>query len=144
MKENVNRLSNETEVKVRFNEVDSMGVVWHGHYVSYFEDGREAFGKQYGINYLDVREKGYTIPLVSIHCSFKKTVSYDEILTVKTTYIPSLACKIQFDYEIFNESLELVATGKTTQVFLDNHYQLVLTNPPFYNDWKKKWNLLNG
>ena len=24
--------------KVRFEEVDSMGIVWHGHYASYFED----------------------------------------------------------------------------------------------------------
>ena len=28
-----------------------MEVVWHGEYVRYMEDGREAFGRQYGIGY---------------------------------------------------------------------------------------------
>lgn len=29
---------------VRFNEADPLGIVWHGHYASYFEDARAAFG----------------------------------------------------------------------------------------------------
>ena len=33
------------ELKVRFNEVDSMAIVWHGNYVKYFEDARIAFGE---------------------------------------------------------------------------------------------------
>jgi acyl-CoA thioester hydrolase len=33
-----------TEIRIRFSEVDSMGVVWHGNYIRYFEDGRESFG----------------------------------------------------------------------------------------------------
>ena len=37
-------LTNRTTLRVRFSEVDSMEVVWHGEYVRYMEDGREAFG----------------------------------------------------------------------------------------------------
>ena len=37
-------LINQTRIRVRFSEVDSMQIVWHGEYVRYFEDGREAFG----------------------------------------------------------------------------------------------------
>lgn len=40
-------LTNRTTFRVRFSEIDSMQIVWHGEYVRYFEDGREAFGKQY-------------------------------------------------------------------------------------------------
>ncbi len=32
----------ETEIRVRFNEVDSWGMVWHGHYIAWFEVGRMA------------------------------------------------------------------------------------------------------
>ena len=39
------------EFAVRFSEVDSMNVVWHGSYPLYFEDAREAFGKKYGLEY---------------------------------------------------------------------------------------------
>ena len=46
-------LTDQTEVVVKFNEADPLGIVWHGHYIRYFEDGRESFGKRYGIAYLD-------------------------------------------------------------------------------------------
>lgn len=36
-------LTNRTTFRVRFSEIDSMQIVWHGEYVRYFEDGREAF-----------------------------------------------------------------------------------------------------
>ena len=45
-------LVSTTEVDVRFSEVDSLRVVWHGNYLLYFELGREAFGKQYDLEYL--------------------------------------------------------------------------------------------
>ncbi len=38
-------------LKIRFSEVDSMNIVWHGSYMMYFEDAREAFGREYGIAY---------------------------------------------------------------------------------------------
>ena len=40
------------EVEIRFSEVDSMNVVWHGSYPLYFEDAREAFGKKFGLAYM--------------------------------------------------------------------------------------------
>ena len=40
-------LVNKTSLRVRFSEVDSMQIVWHGEYVRYFEDGREAFGREF-------------------------------------------------------------------------------------------------
>ena len=29
------------DIRVRFNETDPLGIVWHGYYITYFEDGRE-------------------------------------------------------------------------------------------------------
>ena len=38
-------ISFTSEVRVRFTETDPLGIVWHGNYIQYFEDGREAFGR---------------------------------------------------------------------------------------------------
>ena len=46
------------DVRVRFSETDNLGVVWHGNYVKYFEDGREAFGREHNISYLDQKKIG--------------------------------------------------------------------------------------
>ena len=34
------------------------------------------------------------------------------------------------------EADTLIATGSSTQVFLDLNYHLIWTNPPFYEAWK--------
>ncbi len=67
-------LTDRTEVKVRFGEVDSMGIVWHGNYVKYIEEGRESFGKKYGISYLDIYANDVMAPVVNMNIDFKKQV----------------------------------------------------------------------
>jgi acyl-CoA thioester hydrolase len=59
-------LSERAEVLVRFNEADPLGIVWHGHYIRYFEDGREAFGGKYWLLYIYILDLGYTVPVVNV------------------------------------------------------------------------------
>ncbi len=136
----VNKLTAKTEILVRFNEADPLGIVWHGHYIRYFEDGREAFGNHYGIGYLDFYKKGFVIPVVHVDCSFKKSLRYGDIVVVETTFTPCDAAKLLFGYRLYNKkNHQLVATGSSIQVFLDSkHSTLQLTNPPFFEAWKRK------
>ena len=71
-------LTNRTTFRVRFSEIDSMQIVWHGEYVRYFEDGREAFGKQYGLDYMSIYREGYMVPIVDLTCQFKQSLSFGE------------------------------------------------------------------
>jgi acyl-CoA thioester hydrolase len=137
-------LSCRKEVLVRFNEADPLGIVWHGHYIRYFEDGREAFGDEHGLKYLDVYKQGFVIPVVSVQCDFKRSLRYGDRVVVETKYIPSDAAKMKFTYRLFNAATgELVATGSSVQVFLDKENSLLqLANPPFFEDWKKKHDLV--
>ena len=130
----------QTEVGVRFNEADPLGIVWHGHYIRYFEDGREDFGNRYGIGYLDFYNKGFIIPVVNVDCSFKKSLRYGDTVIVETSFIPCDAAKIQFNYRLYNKkSKELVATGSSVQVFLDKEHSILqLLNPPFFEEWKRE------
>ena len=135
------KLVSKTEVLVRFNEADPLGIVWHGHYIRYFEDGREDFGAQYGIGYLDFFKNGFVIPVVNVDCSFKKSLRYGDTVIVETSFIPCEAAKIKFNYRLFNKKTkELVATGSSVQVFLDReHSGLQLLNPPLFEEWKRKY-----
>ena len=51
MKEEATTLISELEIKIRFSETDAMGIVWHGNYIKYMEDGREDWGKNHGLSY---------------------------------------------------------------------------------------------
>lgn len=136
-------LTNRTTLRVRFSEVDSMEVVWHGEYVRYMEDGREAFGRQYGIGYTELRDAGYVVPMVDLNIRYKQSLKYGESAIVETRYIRTDAAKILFEYIIFRESDgEVVATGSSTQVFVNIRTELLeLNNPDFYIAWKEKWNI---
>ncbi len=130
-------LISELEINVRFSETDAMGVVWHGNYLKFFEDGREAFGEEFGIPYLTVYNHGYFIPIVKTEMDFKAPVRFGQRVRIRTRFVPSRAAKIVFEYEIFNvNTAELAARGKTIQVFTsreDGALQLLM--PDFYTEW---------
>ncbi|NMM47866.1 acyl-CoA thioesterase [Marinigracilibium pacificum] len=127
------------EINIRFSEVDSMGVVWHGNHVKYFEDGREAFGKKFGLEYMSVYRKGYFMPIVSINCDYKQPITYEQTIIVRTKYIPHRASKIIFEYTLISKKTgDVLAIGQTTQVFIDQNRDLQLITPPFFEDWKAK------
>ena len=126
---------------IRFSEVDSMGVVWHGHYAMYFEDAREEFGKKYNLEYLFMYDQGFFEPLVELTFKYKKPLIYGMKPEISITYCPTEAAKIVFDYEIRDTATgEVYVTGHSVQVFMDKtNYQMVLYSPNFYEEWKKKW-----
>jgi acyl-CoA thioester hydrolase len=131
------------EFNVRFSEVDSMGIVWHGSYAKYFEDGREEFGKKYGIGYMEIFRNGFYAPLVELNFQFRKPLPYETRAVVETKYINTPAAKIMFEYRIFlPQDNTIICTGSSTQVFLDKNYQLIWFIPPFYDEWKAKFGLI--
>ncbi|MDR1652392.1 MAG: acyl-CoA thioesterase [Prevotellaceae bacterium] len=135
------RLSTETEIAVRFSEVDSMGIVWHGNYALYFEDAREKFGREYKLEYLYIHSQGFYAPLVELHFDYKRPLRYKDRALVEIAYRPTDAAKLIFDYKItLIPDNEIIASGYSVQVFLDLNYNLMWELPEFM----KKWKELNG
>ena len=139
-KANAATLTTRTEVKVRFNEVDSLGIAWHGHYVRYFEDGREAFGAEHGLGYLDVYGHGLVTPIVQLTCDYKRPLTYGDSILIETTFVDNPAARLHFSYKVYQLARhELVATGSTTQVFLERESRMLLLNTPeFFEQWKQR------
>ena len=130
------------DIRVRFNETDPLGIVWHGYYITYFEDGREAFGRKHGISYLDVFDSGFTTPIVKSVCEHKLSLRYGDVARIETTIVDLPAAKMVFRYTIYDANNEIACTGETVQVFLDQNGELQLTNPPFFAQWKRKVGLI--
>ncbi len=136
-------ISHTSEVRVRFAECDPLGIVWHGNYIQFFEDGREAFGRHHGISYLDQKANNFSTPIVSSKCGHKLPLRYGDVAQIKTTYIDSPAAKMIFRYEILNPNGAVVCTGETMQVFVELGGELSLILPDFFREWKKKVGLLD-
>ena len=134
-------LISTTQTTVRFSEVDSMQVVWHGEYVRYFEDGREAFGREYpGLGYLDFYANGYTAPIVDLQLQYISPLTVNDVAIIETRYIDTVAAKLCFEYIIRRQSDgRLVARGSSVQVFVDASGNMDLNIPSFFDEWKKRW-----
>lgn len=137
------KLINRCENRIRFNEVDSMGILWHGNYIKLFEDGRESWGLQYGLHYLEVYENKTFTPIVHSSINHKGMLRYGDTAIIETEFEDSPAAKIIYNYRIYRKSDNvLVAIGKTIQVFTNLEQKLILNLPDFFYDWKVKHGLI--
>ena len=134
-------LEHRAYMRVRFQDVDSIHVVWHGHYLSYFEHGRESFGEEYGLGYHDVKAAGMVAPMVHVSCDYLQPARFGDELTILTRLHPSDRADIELSYEVRLASDEsLLARGRTRQVFTDLEGTLILNQPEmmrrFYAQWE--------
>lgn len=133
-------LTEKIEIKVRFSDVDMMKVVWHGAYPKYLEDAREAFGEKYGLTYQGYLDHACYAPIVDMQIQYRKSLRYGSKAYVSISYQPTIAAKIIFHYEIRDcEDDSLYCKATTVQVFMDMDYQLLFSNPDFFEEWKRKW-----
>jgi acyl-CoA thioester hydrolase len=109
----------ETKIRVRYGETDQMGVVYHGNYALYFEEARTEALRDIDITYKSLETEGVMMPVVSLHCDYKRPAKYDDLLTIRTTMKELPTAKIVLGYEVFNEAQQLLCTGSSTLVFVD-------------------------
>ena len=96
-----------------------MGVVYHGNYAQYLEMGRVEWLRSLGFSYKQMEKDGIMLPVISLEMQFRKSATYDDLLTVITTLSKPPVVKIEFDYEIRNEKDELLVTARTVLAFMD-------------------------
>lgn len=134
--------STTVRVKVRFSEVDSLRIVWHGRYLEYLEDAREAFGHQFGLEYMYMYDQGFLAPMYDIRMTYLAPATTDDLLLVTITYRPTRGAKLIFYYEIHRESDNLLLfKAETTQLFTTHDGEFVLSCPDFLTEWKKRMNI---
>jgi len=78
---------------VRFNEVDSMRIFRHVHYMKYMEDGREDFGWDWRLSYLGNWAQGYMVPGVKLLLTLKEPLRYGDKALVEIRFTDSDAAK---------------------------------------------------
>jgi acyl-CoA thioester hydrolase len=128
----------EAEIRVRFQEVDPLGVVWHGHYLGFFETARAVFGERHGLEYLAMRENGFVAPIVHAEVDYFRSARLGERLTVRARLHPEPGAWMTFTYLVTSPDCDKLATGQTVQAFTDLEGKLLLTRPAFYEEWLRR------
>lgn len=108
----------ETPIRVRYQETDQMGVVYHANYLVWFELGRTDFIEALGFKYHQIENQGVVSPVVDANVQFKKPVRYGEAANVETWLEDYDGLRITYGYKIFNEQQELAVSGSTKHVIV--------------------------
>ena len=112
-------LSHKLQIRVRYGETDQMGYVYYGNYAQYFEMGRVEWLRSLGISYKRMEDSGIMLPVLNLNIEYKNPAKYDDLLTIKTTLLKKPSVRIEFGFEVYNESNELLTKGYTSLVFID-------------------------
>ncbi len=102
----------ECTVRVRYGEVDRMGVVYHGHYLVYFEQGRTEYLRSLGATYREVEDSGTLLIVVDTALKFHRPAHYDDELRVLTRLASARGVRLRFEYEV-RRGEDLLTTGHT-------------------------------
>lgn len=117
------------EIPVRFAECDAYGVVWHGHYVLYLEQAREALTARHGFTAARALAMGYKVPVTRMELRYRAPARADQVLRVTARLRPPTVARFVMDYEVRSESGELLVSAETEQVVLNAEGELLLTLP---------------
>jgi len=107
----------ETEILVRYAEVDRMDFVHSSRYLEWFEIGRTELLRAIGLPYRELEDEGVFLPVVEAHVEYIKPVRYDDRLRIVTRGSVEGA-RLRMEYEVLRDG-ELVAKGYTVHACLN-------------------------
>lgn len=113
------------QIRVRYQETDQMGVVYHGNYFTYFEMGRtELLREATGVSYRQVEEHETKMVVVKAECNYIHPARYDDLLTLKTRVARITIASIEHEHELYRDG-ELLATGRIRLATVDSTGKIV-------------------
>jgi len=120
-------ISAEVGIRVRYQETDQMGVVYHGNYFTWFEAARIELLDQLDCPYRELEKNNFLLPVLHCEAKFIKPAHFDDRLIVQVSIEQLPSAKIKIFYQVFRDH-ELLCTGNTTHAFIDRSGKL--TRPP--------------
>ena len=126
-------LQAEVEVLVPFFDVDSMDVVWHGHYIKYFEVARCALLERIGHNYTQMRDAGYAWPIIDVQLRYIRGARFNQRIVVRADLL-EWENRLKINYLISDaETGERMTRGRTVQVAVEiASREMLLASPSVF------------
>lgn len=123
------------EVEVPFHDVDVMHVVWHGHYIKYFEVARCALLRLFNYDYPEMKASGYAWPVVSCQLKYIRPARFGQLLCVTATLV-EYENRLRISYEVKDKLCgERLTKGESIQVAVDaTSGELQLLSPPVVHE----------
>ena len=125
----------DTEVLVPFFDIDTLHVVWHGHYVKYLEVARCALLDHIGHNYTQMLEAGYAWPVIDMQLRYVSGATFGQRINVRASLV-EWENRLKVNYLITDlASGERLTRASTVQVAVEiASREMQLASPKVFTD----------
>lgn len=132
-------LKTETSLTIPFHDVDSMRIVWHGHYLKYFEVARCELLEKIGFGYREMAASDYSWPVIDVSVKYVQAIAFEQKITVVAT-LKEFDLRLKVDYLIKDSSTDQRLTkGHTIQAAVDQKTnQITMPLPRIFTDKVKE------
>ncbi|MCX7079100.1 MAG: acyl-CoA thioesterase [Pseudomonas sp.] len=129
----------DTEILVPFFDIDTMDVVWHGHYVKYLEVARCALLDKIGHNYMHMKASGYAWPVIDLQLRYVRGAVFGQKLNVRASLV-EWENRLKISYLISDlESAERLTRASSVQVAVNlASREMQLASPQVFIDAVEK------
>jgi acyl-CoA thioester hydrolase len=125
----------EQKLRVRYEETDTMGVVYYAKFFVWMEVGRVSLLREIGFGYSEWVKHELEFPVVQAHADYRASARFDDEVLVKTKIATIGNSSIRFENEIYKlPENTLLCTGHTIHALTDPRGKTV----PFSAGLKQK------
>ncbi len=109
-------IKSTTIIKIPFNDLDPMNIVWHGNYVKYLEQARCDLFEMIDYTYMNMYEDGYMYPIAKMDLKFIKPTTFNQKIEVECI-LEEVEPAIIISYTIKDiKTGEKIFKAKSTQI----------------------------
>ena len=132
----------EINKKVLPQHSDHAGVMWHGTYFNWLEEGRIDALSKAGLNYFDLTKKGFELPLINASIKYILPLSLGDNITIESIFNIDKSPKIKIYSKFINETKKIMTIAEVNLVLVDkNKLSIIRKRPDFIS---KAFLKLNG
>ena len=121
---------------------DHAGVMWHGTYFNWLEEGRVDALSKTGINYVDLTKNGFELPLIDTSIKYISPLYLGDNITIETIFKISKSPKIKIYSKFINKSGEVLTIAEVNLVLINKKTFSIIRNRPDFIS--KAFLTLNG
>ncbi|MCU7814951.1 MAG: acyl-CoA thioesterase [Candidatus Thiodiazotropha sp. (ex Lucinoma kastoroae)] len=120
--------------QIPFHDVDSLNIVWHGHYYKYFELARTELYRSCNFDIADMKHLGFSFPVIESNCRYNKPLYYGQRITI-TACFREWTNYVLIAYSILDPVIgKRLAYGYTKQAVCDAQGLLLMEVPKEVDD----------
>ncbi len=116
--------ASKIKAHVLYIDTDQSGVVYHAHYLRWFEAGRCNCMKELGKSYMDVENSGLLLPVTQAHVEYIKPALYDDELEINAWVAEIKRAQFRFHYVITRDG-DPIVRGYTHHAITNGEGRLI-------------------